>query len=557
MHSPSDLIASSRRFENGSGQGDFNLISAIAAEPPKGRRHRGQASRRSHAPDRAPSVRIETPRPITPGSEFELAWHFSGSPRRVEVEVKLGEETLARSFQPVEVGGEAETLQPTSSPQPIRIGRPANQLIARELYRVGVRQLSVLVRDVESGRLLSTSGVQLVVSPEPIGDWCTWSAPKAVSWKEPYRVGGRIMNRGRCGLSVQRTDVLEKGIGGNDAGRPMPALNPVGTAPAGAWLDIGSERITQDWPWLGFEARGLKPELSKKLHYQFQVVVEDEFGNIYVTPSPDLEVTVKVSEKKRIFGYLDAALTGATLGLAVGAAILSVPVGLASLAWGSPVAGIQIGGALGARRLAKDPPEPDPNYSESVEFELPSAPRFAPEDSVDRRVTTLSAALHEINTLLLAADAMSLVESRWMGALMADDARAAGVHAAKHRLLLEAVRLAGWRLEQMRPAMDQTRIATRADLRRKLSEWTRNGVPRSAIELWNEAGLPGDDFASLLLAQGPEAVAEGGVAEKLKEAINRSVSLSREMVLADPDIANRAMARASRSEDDDVLREDG
>ncbi len=462
-------------------------------------------------------VVVKEPTPIFPGERLVIEWTWR-NPRwvtDVTVDVRIGDQLLIREKAPA----------PGST---LLIDPPADRGMAQLLYRIGAKVVTLT--------LLTDQGIsvygncELLVKSPSIGDWWSWKWPNRdpVPWKAKYSIGGELMNAGLSSLRCLQATFREISPEGDD--RPLSITPPDLEAPPNHPLRLEKESICQDWIWF----KAWSPIYRKTFTYTLDLEIADEYGNRYlVRDRPPWLVNIQVSADKRKYGYLDVFLRGAAGGLTLGFSFLGQKaIKLAKQAWGA-AGHNQATGALGAGKMAEDPPEPDYQFTDRVPIDdYESTPTGDWGD-----LAPIAEALTLIDRVISSAEALARIENKWLGAREQGEIEWVRIQRIDYLSLLARVSTSSDRILDLAATLSRMSVLPRDQVGPQLDQWHEEGVPADIVSSWFKYEVPlelSQLAASWAALRGARSWPEGGIGVLISNAALMARSIVNDLVRANP-----------------------
>lgn len=478
-----------------------------------------------HEPPAVP-IRFFVTGPVQPGDPLQVSCLAQNPPEDGWVEISAGGHLLDTLHLPALVAGGPGRIRPES-------GTAA----ARALYEVGLKRLTFKTTGPQGG---TCQQIPVEVNVPDLSTWWTWRWPAAGQscyWRCAYRVGGELANLGAAGVHVVRAVFEETGHDGT--GRWLEDVRVAAPELAPQSSTVIACEALQDWRWTSWTVPAGGESYVRRFDYAASLALEDEFGNRYALRSslPD-PVSVLISPRKRNWWRAEAALRGAGIAFLVRAASAPGPVpgDLAQRIFGAGPGRGRRGLADRVHDLVLGPLVPDPDFTVRVSWPR----RLVVEEIVGGELTwTERLAVESLVTMeYLAAlhEAAAEVESRWLGARMADDPEATRSQRAD---LLDLLRLtyeewarASYRIADLRAAQPEGED----DVPYRLAEWQATGVPAAVMEDWERRGIPGRWIEDVLVAGGGMLWTAEGVTGYVRRALEAALLATRDLLAANPEV---------------------
>ena len=457
---------------------------------------------RQAATGSAPKVSFSVDGPIVPGQAPSVTWSIVNGCAdlgAVRATIRFSGSVIYTSqvfaVEPLASAGEQGAVIP-------KVADPA---IASGLNLIGTHTLDLTVDAFGNDPGPYLASATLTVVPDAVGpSWWTWAAPTATaSWKAPFTVLGRLVNRGVASFTPVAISIRERPGPGPSTGVLTPA-DTFSTSlldPGLSLASVGLGLVVKSWTWTSGPDWSRSGPTSLPFVYTAEFDLNDEFGNAYPTTiSGTRTITVAVSALK--IGFQASANAEAILaaGLAAFAAVLAFvnPIAAASAleaAWAMWGLSIWDGGR------AQDPPAPDFDYDERVELVVSqiSVPAEAGETLVR---------LGEVTDLALRAraadEALQRIHRKLLGSWVDNAADALRAQADRYAEVLQVLVRAA---SLLRNIVDEAAEAVRQDgafAPGQLEEAARrlrdNDVPAELRDAARQAELPEDGLPALVEA---------------------------------------------------------
>ena len=323
---------------------------------------------RQAATGSAPKVSFSVDGPIVPGQAPSVTWSIVNGCAdlgAVRATIRFSGSVIYTSqvfaVEPLASAGEQGAVIP-------KVADPA---IASGLNLIGTHTLDLTVDAFGNDPGPYLASATLTVVPDAVGpSWWTWAAPTATaSWKAPFTVLGRLVNRGVASFTPVAISIRERPGPGPSTGVLTPA-DTFSTSlldPGLSLASVGLGLVVKSWTWTSGPDWSRSGPTSLPFVYTAEFDLNDEFGNAYPTTiSGTRTITVAVSALKIGFqASANAGDPGGRPGCVRRGPRLRQPDRRRE----------RVGGRLGdvgaehlGRGQGADPPAPDFDYDERVEL---------------------------------------------------------------------------------------------------------------------------------------------------------------------------------------------
>jgi hypothetical protein len=468
--------------------------------------------------------------PIQPGEAVQVSCLAHAPAGDGWVEVSVGGHLLDTLHLPALTTGGGGRVRP-----------PGGSAAARALYEVGPKRLTFKATGSHG---TTCQQLPLEVTAPDVAGWWTWRWPEAdrsCHWRAPYRVGGELTNLGAAAVRVVRAAFDEDAPDG--AGRWLEdvTVTPAEVPPQGV-LTVFCETL-QSWEWTSWSAARGGEDYGRRFDYELHAGLEDEFGNRYrLRTRLPRAVPVVIAPRKRNWWRSEAAMRGAGIALLVQAACMPSPFAtdMAYRIFGAGHARTWGGLARRVRELAAGPATASAEYATRVSWPR----RLAVEEVFGGELSwpdrQLAEALLSLEFLVALQEALTEVESRWLGARQADDAEASRNQRSDHldllRLLHEEWVQASHRVGDLHPGEG---IERDAEVPYRMAAWQAGGVPAPVLEDWERQGVPGRWIEDVVVAGGRQLWTPEGVMGYVRRALEAALYATRDLLVSNPEAGTR------------------